>query len=248
MEFQSICRSNRFALRSVRSYNSAWVKSWLLAVTVGLFSTNIGCAQWQTSEKGTIVGAAAGGALGSAIGKKSGNPITGAVLGAISGGIVGNAIGESAEQRRAADNYRLQQQQYQQQQAFRNSGVSIDEVISLTRSGLNEEIIVSHINGNGFNRTLSVNDLVLLKNNGVSDRVIMAMQRPSQNVIPAAPTVIQSRPITVVEEVHVVPSWYGQPAYYPLPIPYYGGYGGYGHPHHHRSHQRSSGMNLNFRF
>lgn len=199
---------------------------------------NTGCAQWQTSEKGTLVGAAAGGALGSAIGKKSGNPITGAVLGAIGGGLVGNAVGESVDQRRA-----YQQQQYYQQNAYQqptyqqpayqavNRGVSLDQVVSLTRSGLSDEVIISHIEANGFNQTLTANDLIILKNNGVTDRVIGALQRPVRAAAPAvSPTIVQP-PVRVVEEVHVVPSWYHRP-----PVYHYG-------PHHHHR-----GSSINFRF
>lgn len=212
----------------------------LLAIAVTFCCPNLGRAQWQTSEKGTLVGAAAGGAIGSAIGKKSGNPITGAILGAIGGGVVGNAIGEDVEQRRAYQQRNLYAQPaYQTYPAgnypVQNSGVTLDQVVTLTRSGLSDEVIISHVESNGFHQTLSANDLIILKNNGVSDRVIAALQRPQRMASPAvqAPTTIV-RPPVVVEEVHVVPGWYHRP---PRPVYYHG-------PHH---HHRSS-FNLHFGF
>lgn len=209
----------------------------MIAVTFG--SPNLGCAQWQTSEKGTLVGAAAGGAIGSAIGKKSGNPITGAILGAIGGGVVGKAIGEDVEQRRTYQQRGLYAQPaYQGYPAanypVQNPGVTLDQVVSLSRSGLSDEVIISHVESNGFQQSLSANDLIILKNNGVSDRVIAALQRPNRSIprtVPTPPTVV--RPPVVVEEVHVIPSWYHRPR----PMYYHG-------PHH---HHRSS-FNLHFGF
>lgn len=209
-------------------------KTMSLAFLFSCCVSSVGCAQWQASEKGTIVGAAAGGALGSAIGKKSGNPITGAILGAIGGGIVGKSVGDGIEDRRALQ----QQQQYYQQPAYQSvpAGVSLDQVISLSRSGLSDEVIISHVESKGFSQTLTTNDLILLKNNGVSDRVIGALQRPVAVPAPTIvqPTVVQPS-VRVVEEVRVVPSYYyrPRPVYHPM-------------PHHH--HHRSSSLNLHFGF
>jgi hypothetical protein len=186
-------------------------------------------AQWSTSEKGTLLGAVAGGGAGAAIGKKSGNPIVGAVVGSLGGAIVGNVIGDRVEQRRAAETYyqpQYQQPQYQatQQYVYRNPGVTLDQVIQLTRSGVGDDLIISHVQQNGFQQTLTTNDLILLKNQGVSDRVIFALQRPATYAaapVYAAPPVRYSPPVTVVEEVRVMPA----PAYYyARPMPVYGHY------------------------
>jgi uncharacterized protein YcfJ len=194
-------------------------------------------AQWSASEKGTLLGAVAGGGAGAAIGKKSGNPIVGAVVGSLGGAIAGNVIGDRVDQRRAAETYhQYQQPQYQQTQyqqlqyqqpqpyTYRNPAVTLDQVIQLTRSGVGEDVIISHVQQNGFQQTLTTNDLILLKNQGVSDRVIFALQRPTTVAAPtvyAAPPVRYAPPVTVVEEVRVVP----QPTYYyARPVPAYGYY------------------------
>jgi hypothetical protein len=181
-------------------------------------------AQWSASEKGTLLGAVAGGGAGAAIGKKSGNPIVGAVVGGLGGAIVGNVIGDRVEQRRAAETY-YQPQYYQPQRTYvqQNPGVTIDQVIHLTRSGVGDDLIISHVQQNGFQQTLTTNDLILLKNQGVSDRVIFALQRPTTYSAPpvyAAPPVRYSPPVTVVEEVRMVPA----PYYYARPVAPYGYY------------------------
>ncbi|MBL8889793.1 MAG: glycine zipper 2TM domain-containing protein [Planctomycetaceae bacterium] len=198
---------------------------WLVLITF-LASAQMGQAQWSASEKGTLLGAVAGGGAGAAIGKKSGNPITGAVVGTLGGAILGNVIGDRVDQRRAETYYQPQYQtQYQpiQQQVYRNPGVTIDQVIHLTRSGVGDDLIISHVQQNGFQQSLTTNDLILLKNQGVSDRVIMALQRPTTYAAPpvyASPPVRYSPPVTVVEEVHVVPA----PYYYARPAAPYGYY------------------------
>ena len=63
-------------------------------------------------------------------------------VGSLGGAIVGNAIGDGVDQRRAEAAY---QQQLQQQYAYRQSGVSLDQVIQLTRSGVGDDLIVSHM-------------------------------------------------------------------------------------------------------
>lgn len=211
----------------------------IMTLLLGAGFPQTGWAQWQSSEKGTIVGAAAGGALGSAIGKKSGNPITGAIIGALGGGLVGRSIGDDIDQRRAYE----QQQRYYQQQAYQQpnyaqpaGGVSLDQIITLSRNGLSDEVIISHVESNGYRHPLTANDLILLKNNGVSDRVIAVLQRPVAAPAVSQPTVIQPAPVRVVEEVHVVPSWY----YHPRVPAYYHG------PHYHHRHRSS--VNLHFGF
>lgn len=215
---------------------SKWMV-WALGIGLGCFP-QVASGQWSASEKGTLLGAVAGGGAGAAIGKKNGSPIVGAVVGGLGGAIFGNALGDGVDQRRANAAY---QQQFQQQQyAYRQPGVSLDQVIQLTRSGVGDDLIVSHIQQTGFHQALTANDLILLKNQGVSDRVIMSLQRPSAPAAVYAPPVRYAPPVTVVEEVHVVPAWHGPAYYYPRPMPVYG------YPHYQRYHSSSS--HFHFRF
>lgn len=56
-----------------------------------------GCATWNKTQKGAVVGTAAGGAAGAVIGRASGNTALGAIIGAAVGGAGGAIIGKQMD-------------------------------------------------------------------------------------------------------------------------------------------------------
>ena len=56
-----------------------------------------GCASWNKTQKGAVVGTAAGGAMGAVIGRASGNTALGAIIGAAVGGGAGAVIGHQMD-------------------------------------------------------------------------------------------------------------------------------------------------------
>jgi outer membrane protein OmpA-like peptidoglycan-associated protein len=56
-----------------------------------------GCASWNKTQKGAVIGTAAGGGMGAVIGKASGNTALGAIIGAAVGGATGAVIGHSMD-------------------------------------------------------------------------------------------------------------------------------------------------------
>ena len=56
-----------------------------------------GCASWNKTQKGAVVGTAAGGAMGAVIGRASGNTALGAIIGAAVGGAAGAIIGRQMD-------------------------------------------------------------------------------------------------------------------------------------------------------
>src|SRR5665647_1908667 len=56
-----------------------------------------GCASWNKTQKGAVVGTAAGGAMGAVIGRASGNTALGAIIGATVGGATGAVIGNKMD-------------------------------------------------------------------------------------------------------------------------------------------------------
>jgi len=56
-----------------------------------------GCASWNKTQKGAVVGTAAGGAVGAVIGRASGNTALGAIIGAAAGGATGAVIGHQMD-------------------------------------------------------------------------------------------------------------------------------------------------------
>jgi outer membrane protein OmpA-like peptidoglycan-associated protein len=72
------------------------VKMSLLVVLCAAFLMT-GCATWNKTQKGAVVGTAAGGTAGAVIGRASGNTALGAIIGAAVGGASGAIIGRQMD-------------------------------------------------------------------------------------------------------------------------------------------------------
>jgi outer membrane protein OmpA-like peptidoglycan-associated protein len=66
--------------------------------TVFIFS---GCATWNKTQKGAVIGTTAGGTAGAVIGRASGNTALGAIIGAAVGGASGAVIGRQMDKQAA---------------------------------------------------------------------------------------------------------------------------------------------------
>ena len=64
--------------------------------------------------------------------------------------------------------------------------MTVNDVIKLTRAHVGEEVILQQLRQNNKHFVLSSNDLIRLKNAGVSDRVVQAMISPGSSVGPIA--------------------------------------------------------------
>lgn len=56
-----------------------------------------GCASWNKTQKGAVIGTTAGGAAGAVIGRASGNTALGTIIGAAVGGVSGAVIGRQMD-------------------------------------------------------------------------------------------------------------------------------------------------------
>jgi outer membrane protein OmpA-like peptidoglycan-associated protein len=68
-----------------------------LMIVSGAILIMSGCASWNKTQKGAVVGTAAGGAMGAVIGRASGNTALGAIIGAAVGGGAGAIIGRQMD-------------------------------------------------------------------------------------------------------------------------------------------------------
>jgi len=68
-----------------------------LIMIVSMVMIISGCASWNKTQKGAVVGTAAGGAMGAVIGRASGNAALGAIIGATVGGATGAVIGNQMD-------------------------------------------------------------------------------------------------------------------------------------------------------
>ena len=168
---------------------------------------------------GGLLGAGTGAIIGDAIGGKA---LPGAVIGGGLGAVAGGLIGNGMDEVEARNRYMIEQQLGRQVAA---GAVSINDAVAMTQAGVADELIVNHVRAHGVAAPLQSSDLILLQQQGVSARVIAAMQAPPQVV--QQPVVVQQPAATpvIVEEYHYAPGWgprpyYGPPHYWrPRPRP-----------------------------
>ncbi len=208
--------------------------SWT-AVTLACLHAAAGCRSPYYSDRGALAGGLAGAGVGAAIGDASGNAGPGALVGAAVGAITGNAIGESIDADLARSQAEIQARMGRQM----SGAVTSRDVIAMTQAGLSEDVIATHVRAHGVAQPPGVNDLIHLRNNGVSDRVVQALQQsPPPTAGPvgyAAPVAYAVPPPGVIVEHH-----YGRP-WYACPPPHY-----HYHPRH--RHRHPPGVSWGFSF
>ena len=113
------------------------------------------------------------------------------------------------------------------------AAVTPEDVVSMTQAGLSDDVIASHIRAYGVARPPQVHDLINLRNQGVSDNVLKAMQA-SPGPQTARANASGSSPVIIQERVYA-------------PAPYYNSCWGPPPPHHHHGHRRP-GYSVGFSF
>ena len=180
----------------------------------------LGCNSPFYADKGALFGGLAGTGVGAVTGAAVGHPGAGALIGAGVGTLTGAAVGSGMDDIEARNRAEIASTLGRQ---VPPGNVTLPDVIAMTKAGVNEELIVNHIRGNGLAQPLQTGDLITLQNSGVSTRVIGALQSAPQHGAPAPAALgpVVGPPVAV-------------PAYYPYPPPYWGppppyfyyGYGG----------------------
>lgn len=206
--------------------NPLWVGALIiapLALLTGCQSMDGGPGWGPNQAAGTLFGGASGGVIGAAIGSHQGKTAEGALIGGLVGGALGNALGGEAD----ATDRRVQQAAHQQHLDNVRSALSHDQVIQLHRQGLSDEVIANQIHNQGIARRPHATELAYLKSQGVSDRVLAAMQSawtpgemPSSRV-PHHSGYVVAPPAVIVEDYGGwgPPVFYRSPRYYCPPGP-----------------------------
>lgn len=142
----------------------------IVTICVALLS---GCqTMGPNARAGTGVGGTMGALTGAAIGSRQGNALEGALIGGTLGGLAGATIGDAADE----VNYHNRIARQNQVQQIQQAAVTTEQLAQMSASGLSEELIINQIQTSGVATNLSTNDLINLKQRGVSDRVISAYQ------------------------------------------------------------------------
>jgi hypothetical protein len=185
-----------------------------------LFLAIAGCASPYRSDRGALAGGLGGAGLGAIVGNAVGNPAAGAAIGAGAGALTGAAIGGALDDIEARNRAEIEARMGRPVAA---GAVSPDDVIAMTRAGVAEENIMEHVRSHGVIAPLQSNDVIFLTQQGVSPRVISAMQQPVQS---GPPMIVRgASPPVIVEEYH-----YGPPPVF------------WGPPHCHRRSNVSWGV------
>ena len=178
-----------------------------------------GCRSPYYGDRGAVLGGLTGAAVGGAIGEDSGNALPGALIGTAIGAVTGGAIGDSIDADLARSRAEVEARMGRQM----SGAVTPDDVVAMTRAGLSEDVIATHIRANGVAQPPQVNDLIYLRNQGVGDFAIKAMQQ-------APPVAAASYAVPVPREQVIVEHHYGGPWCAPAPAPFFH-YHGHGHSH-----------------
>ncbi len=198
-----------------------WKYSFVVSAMV-LVTALTGCRSPYYADQGALAGGLGGAGLGALVGSASGHAGAGAAIGAVAGTLTGAAIGSGMDDIEARNRAQIAAQMNRPVPA---SAVSIDDVVNMTRAGVNEELIASHVRTHGVNVVLNPQDLIYLQQQGVSPRVVQAMQQP-----PVHPVVYQqAAPPVIVERVY---------------DPYYGPYYHHGYYNHCQPHGVSWGVSV----
>lgn len=237
---------------------SIWCHTVLfLLAAAGSTPANAQSRARDGATAGGVAGAIIGGIIGHQNDETPEGALIGGAVGALAGGLIGKSQDAELERQRYYQQqayYQQQQQLYAQQQAVTNSGVGVHDVVSMTRSGLSESLIISQLQAKGVQRRLEVSEIIALHQQGVSDTVISAMQQaplatqlagsaqtsgPLPQLVAPQPVIRQSSVIVHEPVIYARPPVYMEHVYYPYPSFYH-------HHHHHRAYHQGTSIRIGF--
>jgi hypothetical protein len=185
----------------------ARMPSLLLALTaLALIAMSTGCCSPYHTDQGALTGGLLGLGTGAVAGHALGNTAAGAAIGTGVGALTGAAIGSRMDEVDAKNRAAIAQQLGRQVDP---NAVTVPDVVAMTRARVNEDLVINHINAHGMAAPLTAADLINLPQNGVSPRVIAAMQASPPRV--QQPVMVQPVPPPVVVEEY--PYYYGPRVY-----------------------------------
>jgi hypothetical protein len=173
-----------------------------------------GCRSPYYADRGALFGGLTGAGVGALVGDANGNAGAGAVIGSAIGAVSGAVVGEGIDADLARSRAEIEARMGRQLQG----AATVPDVIAMTQAGLSDEVITTHIRASGVAQPLAVGDLIQLRNMGVRDTVINAMQQtPPRGGQPVAAYPAYPPGGQVIVEHHYPsygPVWYGPPRPY----------------------------------
>ena len=170
---------------------------------LAISSMAVGCQSPYYADRGAGFGALAGAGTGAIIGHATGNTGAGTAIGAGIGALTGATVGTAMDDMAAQNRAQIATQLGRQVQA---GAANINEVVAMSRAGVEPRLIQNYIRTSGVAKPLSAQDVIYLHNQGVATDVIQAMQTPT---VPNGPVVAGRPPVIVEEPLYGPPACYG---------------------------------------
>jgi len=145
---------------------------WLVVLSL----LNPCCHGQNQTQRGAVTGGTAGAVIGGIIGKQNDRTAKGAIIGGVTGAVAGGLLGKAQDDANYRQ-YEFQQQQQATQAYQMGRAISISDAISMTRSGISPNVIVSQVRAVGVQQEIGVQEIILMHENGVPEIVIQEMQR-----------------------------------------------------------------------
>lgn len=180
---------------------------WILVVSLSAAMALSGCRSPYHADRGALGGGLLGAGAGAIVGNAVGSPGAGAAIGAGLGAVTGAAIGQGMDEVEAENRALIEQKLGR---AVSANAVTTGEVIAMANGGVDDQLICNHIRAHGMATSLGSADLIALSQQGISPRVIDAMQTSPPQPAVASQSVV--RPVVVEEYHYGVPYW-GPPPY-----------------------------------
>ena len=167
-----------------------------------------GCRSPYHSDQGALFGGLTGAGVGALVGNAVGHTGAGAAIGAGVGALSGAAIGNGLDEVEARNRAQIEATIGRQ---VATGAATVDDVLAMTRAGVDPDLVVTHIRARGMARPIGANELIALQQSGVPKEIIQAMQMspgPSvQAVTPVAYPAYGPPPVVVQEYVYGPPMW-----------------------------------------
>jgi len=141
-------------------------KSAVLIAILFLLSVTYGCQSSDTrATEGAVIGGLLGATAGGVIGHQSGRGLEGAGIGAVAGALTGALVGSN-----------IKKPQQQAQGVANPNQLSIQQIVDMAKQGIHESVIIDKIHLTNSKFMLTVDEITYLKQQGVSQNTINAMQ------------------------------------------------------------------------
>lgn len=181
----------------------------------GLILAVCGCECMNNTERGAVAGGLVGTGVGTVIGGLTGHPLAGLAVGAGTGTLAGGLLGNSADRREERAEARAAA--HAQAIAAQNPPLSLQDVAGMAQRHISDAVIIQQIRTTNSVFSLAPNQIDWLKQQGVSDSVIIEMQSRR----PTAVMPVRAHAVPATTSVYVV-----EPAPPPVSVGFGFGYGG----------------------